>query len=147
MATELQTKLTESISLADLKKSSEDILNTLVNGEDYLRIEMDVDQMNIDVNSNLVIIANEKDHPEEIVELTFTYQSPVPGYEDPEEDGWWVSATIRASNDSQFKYYLALAFIICLSSINGQNIIDESCFWSNKRKQTLNEFRKVIGLS
>ncbi|MBI3511467.1 MAG: hypothetical protein HY064_12455 [Bacteroidetes bacterium] len=83
---------------------------------------------------------NLKEDPDGIVELTFTYISPIPGYEDPDEEGWWGSVTIRAANNDPIKHALAAALIIALAELNDSPILDENMLWTEHKLSDRKEF-------
>lgn len=140
MALDLQTKLVNSFDFRDFENRVNSLLNNLLNVKEKYTIECDKIVEKIELNSNLVIVVNEKNHKEDIVELTFLYQGPVKGFEDPKEDGWWGISTIRSARNSPIKYALSAAIIASLSETSGNSIVDQEMIWTPLKEQHFESF-------
>jgi hypothetical protein len=147
MAMDLKTKLTKKFSFQELITKAQDSLNVILNRDSNFQIIINATNEVVIENENRSLVAFTKEYPDEIVELSLIYQDTVPGYEDPDENGWWGYVTIRAANNSPMKYTLAAALISSLSEINNDLIWDENCIWSKNKVLSRSEFLEKIKIS
>ena len=144
MASELETRLTKGFSIDELISKTSSVMNTLLNTAHGLQIEISENLEFVGEDESHSLIVRLAEYPNEIVEFNTIFINPTPGYEDPAEEGWWGSTTIRAAADAPVKHLLAASLMTALSEINGQPIRDELKIWTSQENSGSKEFLEAL---
>lgn len=148
MSTDLETRLVKKFSVRELIDKASGLLSQILSVDHEFHILMDYDHDLIALNESRTFLVCTLEEPDDIVELCFLFHEPVPGFEDPSEDGWWGSATIRASRNAPMKYALAAALVIALSELNDDGeILDDNRIWHKERSVERARFFHSIRVS
>lgn len=75
---------------------------------------------------DIICIANYADHP---IEFGVVFVPSTPGWEDPEQEGWWFTLTMRASNEDPIKHLLFIAAATALADLQLMPIVDENSYF------------------
>lgn len=144
MASDLSLKLSKPIQVSDLKSKSKEFLEAILNCRIGSNLLFPYSERGIPIGYTGVVIASVEGYELDIVELTFINVPSVEGFEDPDEEGWWVSATVRSSQDSPLKLALAAALICAINENEKATIIDESQVWVSSREIQPDMFLRLI---
>lgn len=75
---------------------------------------------------DLLYISGYADHP---IEFGVVFVPSTPGWEDPEQEGWWFTLTMRASNEDPIKHLLFTSAATALAELQLMPIVDENRYF------------------
>jgi hypothetical protein len=132
MALELEIKLRSPIVLNDLTAKAQQVLCSLLkfNVAGNVVVSPFLQQIHPNYNGTFTVVLSER--ASDKVEMTFTVVPSTPGYEDPDEEGWWAGVTVRASLGAPLKLALAAALAIALADSQQSVVKDERRVWTSE---------------
>lgn len=139
MATSLEIKLSGAIEAARILHRASSACHS-VTGKKLPCIVFEPNLTQIPLEYEGRILAWFEDRPEDFCELLFLNVPAVEGFEDPEEEGWWVSASLVASVGHQRKHLLAAVLAFAFASAADAKVYDESRIWTGSRISTPADF-------
>lgn len=130
MSLDLEIKLYKPVQVQPLLVQTQQVLCSLLKFSRIGTVIFSPMETLIAVKKNSTYFIALEDLAEEKIELTFTFVPNTPGYEDPEEEGWWAGITVRAVLNAPIKMALSAALAIALASLQQSTIRDERRAWT-----------------
>jgi hypothetical protein len=136
MALDLEIKIHKPINIDELSAKTQQTFCLLLrlNLVGKVIISPYLKQIDFNYNGTFTVVFSEL--AEDKVEMTFTVVPSTPGYEDPDEEGWWAGVTVRASLGAPLKLVLAAALAITLAELQQSSIKDERRAWTSEVSTT-----------